>query len=480
MKKTLVKILAAFLALTMLIPFAGCQNDTPKKPNSGIEETDDKDKTKETEKEVAPDETKEGTVVKELTVESIYTAKSPTEPGQFDARYVSDKLTKAGKASVERAKKHFFNMVAEEALLTYEMMIPSQLSYGNSARVAEVMRRSINGEKVTIGLLGDSIPAGAGASETSKTLGGQIIDFWNDSFHPEGKEGNAEFVNASIGSNSLLNVCHRMDDDLLSHNPDLVVMTAWSTHDAVYDKAAFESMIARMLDKGIAVIVCIVCDSMGKNNTVLFKEIAEGYSVPFVSWAEAFKKNELMWSEFGSDSIHPNDRGHASIAASVCLYLLSVAENLPEISKKEAEMPAEEITKYGRLFTTATVYDRNDADKYTVENNGFSDKDYAASAFRTYNGWHSANKGDTIVFTVTGIKSIMILFGHDTDLGRVTYSFQDVETGKRLGGATIDNNASYSYTWNTGVARGLEGKTVKVTVKAVEGTVICGLMVTPE
>jgi hypothetical protein len=74
----------------------------------------------------------------------------------------------------------------------------------------------------------------------------------------------------------------------------------------------------------------------------------------------------------------------------------------------------------------------------------------------------------------------MILFGHDTDIGRVTYSIQDVETGKRLGGATIDNNASYSYTWNTGVARGLEGKTVKVTVKAVEGTVICGLMVTPE
>ena len=260
-KKTIVKMLILSLAAVMMLSVFGCNNDPVVSPTDPPE--------------ITP---------------------SPTpEPEETEMEKREKELPEAEKKAVETAEATYKSLLSEIDI-TEEQMAEALVFEGNTKRVEDVIVKALMGEKVTVGLLGDSIPSGAGASESSKTLGNRIFNFFCSAFHPLNTDSNAEFVNASIGSNSLSNITFRMDDDLLAHKPDLVIYTVWTMHDSTYDKIAYESTIKRILDTGAALIVEVVTADNGTNNTNLFKAIAEHYNIPFVSWAKAFKTAKFKWS----------------------------------------------------------------------------------------------------------------------------------------------------------------------------------------
>ena len=94
------------------------------------------------------------------------------------------------------------------------------MSEGNVARLAAAMKKAANGEKVTVGVIGGSITQGSSASNQANCYASKFNDWWVNKF----PSAEINFVNAGIGgTNSYLGV-HRVDEQLLSYQPDVVIV----------------------------------------------------------------------------------------------------------------------------------------------------------------------------------------------------------------------------------------------------------------
>ena len=83
--------------------------------------------------------------------------------------------------------------------ITDEMLEDSVANIGNRTRIANVMKKALNGESITIATLGGSITEGDKASDKTKTCYAALVRDWWQRMFP----GQFEFVNAGIsGTNS--------------------------------------------------------------------------------------------------------------------------------------------------------------------------------------------------------------------------------------------------------------------------------------
>ena len=391
-------------------------------------------------------------------------------------RPFSDKLSDGERVLLRDAREKL-TLLAGEAGFTYAQLLPSQISMGNSARVADVMRRSLAGESIRIGILGDSIGEGAGASAADRSWAQRIRSYWNASFHPVGREGNADFVNASIGSNTLTHIVHRMGSDLLDRKPDIVFFSEWIFHDRTWDCRAFESILYRLLDSGCAVVAVIVTGENGANSTDDFTAVTAYYDIPTVSYAEAFDRAGFAFADYAVDTIHPNDRGYAGITAAIGLYLTSVLETLPEIPDEPYVMPAAPWQEKGRCFADADVYGfSHPYPGWTVDTgSGFASGSVRLSDFRTYNGWRGTAGGDPLVITVKGMENLSVLLCSGPDYGRCTVRIED-EAGRVLSESERDCSAGWVYAWPSGFLTDFDGRAVRITITPAGTVMVCGLM----
>ena len=77
----------------------------------------------------------------------------------------------------------------------------------------------MQGQKVTIGVIGGSITGGAGASSWEKSYGPLVAEWWRQTF----PQAHINFVNAGIGGTGSLYGAVRCARDLLVHKPDFVI-----------------------------------------------------------------------------------------------------------------------------------------------------------------------------------------------------------------------------------------------------------------
>ena len=91
---------------------------------------------------------------------------------------------------------------------------------GNQARIKNVMKRAIAGEKITLGFLGGSITQGSLSSTPETCYAYLVYDWWRKTFP------NAEFVylNAGIGGTTSQFGVARVESDLLRYKPDFVIV----------------------------------------------------------------------------------------------------------------------------------------------------------------------------------------------------------------------------------------------------------------
>ena len=85
-------------------------------------------------------------------------------------------------------------------------------------RLANVLRKAQRGEEVTIGFIGGSITEGYDASSKDNSYVSLVYKWWCEAF-PLTK---VNLVNAGVGGTSSYLGVHRVGEDMLSHNPDLV------------------------------------------------------------------------------------------------------------------------------------------------------------------------------------------------------------------------------------------------------------------
>lgn len=347
---------------------------------------------------------------------------------------------------------------------------------GDLARVSSVMRKAKQGKKITVGILGDSISGGAGASSSDNGYGALIRDWWTDVFG----EANVKYVNASIGSNTLVNIVHRMDDHLLSANPDIVFLGYWKIHNpAVENQNALESIIKRMLDKNIAV-VCIQLynsDTTDKDISEMTK-MAKYYKLPLVSFANALNNSHIAWAKISADALHPNDYGHTLIAASVNTFLTNTAEKLSSISTSPAALPTFSLKADGWMYVSATLLDRSDSTKLTVSNIGSAQNaEWTAKSF-SFKGFKLGTK--PLVVNLPKISTLHLLCLYQSGGGKVYVSVTG-KSGlvfcKNVEVPTLASTDS-SYSWPSSMLASKINEPVTVSLYSDTSATILGFMVT--
>lgn len=291
-----------------------------------------------------------------------------------------------------------------------ERILPEQLPYteravlntGNTYRLEELMKRAAAGEKLTIGFIGGSITMGSGASSYENCYASKVYDWWSTNFI----ESSFDFVNAGIGATTSQFACARVKEDLLSKNPDVVIVE-FSVNDegtAKYGET-YESLLRMILEsesKPAVIVLNMVQYNNGNNAQNRHNEIAKAYDVPIISMKESIYQ-EIVYGnmtalDVSGDNLHPNDRGHAFAAEIVTSFLDKIVSK--EITSLDStyELPVE--TQTLSSINSYRYDSRNQEpklsgfEKDTAKQNGITD------VFK--NGYTAKSVGDSITFYVTG------------------------------------------------------------------------------
>lgn len=265
------------------------------------------------------------------------------------------------------------------------------LNEGNLARLASAMKKAKDGGEITVGVIGGSITQGSLASVPANCYASKFSDWWVNKF-PDAK---VNFVNAGIGgTNSYLGV-HRVDDQLLAYDPDVVVVEfSVNDIDRVMNKYSYDSLVRKILSHSTnpAVMLLFTTEDNGTSLQDVHKEIGEAYNLPMISYHDVVypevAAGTLDWKDISPDNIHPNDAGHDIINQLLSRYLDSVYDRLDSITEEPAAFTDEPLTK--DYYAAAKMYSA--ADITAVESEGF---EVVEKAFydQFHNNWQTASGG---------------------------------------------------------------------------------------
>lgn len=221
--------------------------------------------------------------------------------------------------------------------LTEAMYERALLNEGDLTRLAAAMKKAENGEPITVGVIGGSITQGTAASNSALCYASLFFQWWQEKF----PECEINTVNAGIGgTNSYLGV-NRVDDQLLSADPDVVIVEfSVNDTDKVMNKYSYDSLVRKILSYKTdpAVILLFTTQEDGTSLQDVHKEIGAAYDLPMLSYREVVypevAAGTLAWSDISPDNIHPNDQGHSLIGQLLSRYLDSVYDKKDTITEE--------------------------------------------------------------------------------------------------------------------------------------------------
>lgn len=207
----------------------------------------------------------------------------------------------------------------------------------NNAAVAAVMKKAANKEDITIACIGGSITQGTISNGTAdKEVGFKksyvelFSRWWTDTF-PETK---INVINAGIGATDSYLGVHRVDEDVLSYNPDLVLVE-FSVNDAGSNRARinYDNLVRKILlaDNHPAVMLLFMGQTNGSNAQTSHALVGFQYGLPMISYCNVIQKmmddGQYTAKELSGDTTHPSALGHAITGELLWKYLNSVYEN---------------------------------------------------------------------------------------------------------------------------------------------------------
>lgn len=299
-------------------------------------------------------------------------------------------------------------------------------------RLENCMRRAMRGGELTIGFLGGSITQGSLASDERNTYAYRVFQWWENAF----LKTRFHYVNGGIGGTTSYYGVSRAVTDVLMYQPDFVIVD-FSVNDAVEeDKTAlfqetYEGVVRKLLGWPSAPAVLLLNNvfyDTGLNAQGYHNAVGEWYHVPYVSIKdtiyERMKAGAYTREELTPDGLHPNDKGHALVAAEITAFLEQVKERLKEpesaggdpMQNEEGAVRADgmQVADVWRGLRTETVLPApmtanayEDARRLTIREispvlAGFraDTREKAGHLDHFKNGWIGKKAGDAILFEV--------------------------------------------------------------------------------
>lgn len=267
------------------------------------------------------------------------------------------------------------------------------------ARLKASMRKAAAGEELTLGFFGGSITQDSLATKHENCYAYRVFPWWKESFP------NAElhYVNGGIGGTTSHYGVSRVVTDMLMYQPDFVVVDFSVNDDAnEFFQETYEGLIRKMLtwpsEPAVLLLNNVYYDS-GENVQDFHNRIGEWYHLPYVSIRDTvyqrLNAGEFTREEISPDGLHPNDKGHALVAAEIISYLEEVKLHMWE----------DETQNFLPAAMTVNAYEN--AQRLTIREicpklGGFradtEEKTGHLDHFK--NGWIGKKQGERIIFDV--------------------------------------------------------------------------------
>ena len=346
---------------------------------------------------------------------------------------------------------------------TEDMIRRAVVNAGNTARLADAMKRAQAGEKITIGTIGGSITQGTAASTTDERYANRALQWWAKTF----PKAQLDFVNAGIGATDSYIGVHRADADLLSKKPDVVIVEfSVNDTDAALNLQTYDSLVRKILqaENHPAVILLFTTQEDGTSLQDTHMQIGSAYNLPMISYKNAvlpeIEAGKFTWKDISPDNIHPNSVGHGIIGELLWSYFNSVYAKLDQIDTSDLTFTADPVTK--DLYAKGQLLDSKTLTPKTIQ--GF---ELAEVSNQFPNDW-TTKEGGELTFEVTG-SNIGVLYYKTVDgkSGQYCVYVDDrliqVLDGDFTGGWGNYAQAQQVYTSDT-------SSTHTVTIKQLEGT----------
>lgn len=293
--------------------------------------------------------------------------------------------------------------------------------YNNLSRLKSVMEKAANGNPVTVAFLGGSITNGSVAQPQETSCYAYLTcQWWTKNF----PDADITYVNAGIGATDSYLGVHRVAADVLSYNPDLVVVEFSVNDYRNHNQETYESLLRRILqsETSPAVVALFVTQwtLAGKisDYSAYHKEVVDYYGIPAVSYRDVvgpmLESGSLKWTDIGpaSDLTHPNNTGHKTISRCMtCLFNQVLADDRQTKGDYgDYEMPAEPMTD--SRYENGQILDNRSLDEVSIEGN-VTEVTVPEAQFPY--GWKTTT-GDGITFTIEDATNIgMIYYGGMSD-----------------------------------------------------------------
>lgn len=289
--------------------------------------------------------------------------------------------------------------------VTDEMLTDAVMAEGNLARLAAVIKKAMNGEEITVGVIGGSITQGSMASNQQNSYASRFYQWWVTAF-PDTK---VNFVNAGIGATTSYLGVHRVDKDLLSKKPDVVIIEfSVNDSDSLFYKETYEDLVRKILtaDNNPAVLLLFMTMEDGTSAQPSHMHIGFWYDLPRISYRQTIlkeiEKGTFTWKDISPDNIHPNDKGHAIIGEILWSYLNNVYAKLNTIT--EEVKPLDKKPFFKEAYMDAIILD---SETIVPVQMGSFEKSNVYNQFN--NDWTSKSGNDSIIFE-TEAQNIGIMF----------------------------------------------------------------------
>lgn len=342
--------------------------------------------------------------------------------------------------------------------LTPEVLQHSLVTVGDTARLQKALAKARRGEKVVLAFIGGSITEGARSTAKEKRYPFVVGDWWKQTF----PKAQIEVVNAGIGATGSNFGALRLQRDVLSKHPDLIVVE-YAVNDA--SNSASAETLEGLLRQGLnspeqpAVVLLFMLRKDGTNAQEYFVKVGSHYDLPMVSYRDAvwpeIQSGKLKWEDISPDSVHPNDIGHNYTAQTVDALCAKVLETLPA----DAQLPA---AKAVPAPLASDLYERTflatGADIKAASNQGFAMDTKTAKS----TGWKTATPGSAIEFDVPGTVLFLQYWKINGPMGKAKVTVD--------GGNPVVVDAWFDQTWGgfnltQQIAKGLPSGTHKVRVE---------------
>jgi len=298
----------------------------------------------------------------------------------------------------------FAELPAGEPATTPTIRERGLTSPGDTTRLAAVMAKARRGEEICVAAIGGSITAGGLQTKDPKNRYIARVAEWFRQTFPRAK---VRFVNAGIGGTNSLYGAMRLQRDVLSRQPDLVIVEyAVNDHHPVpMFWVSYEGVLRQILrdPRQPAVVQLFFMQRKGENAQETQHMLGRHYDLPMVSFRDAWwpeiHAGRVRWETLYADVVHPNDTGH-TLAAELLIGLLEKTQGLPEPTARRTALPAPMTSG---LFVDCRYAQHSDL--LPTANQGW---------LRTADGdrWESPATGGAIEF---GFEGELLFLGYEID-----------------------------------------------------------------